>query len=175
MAAAIIGHGNPVHPGDHWRTEITHAEQALPGITVEELTQLANAGVKIDLKDVAQYVRPSPKPAVIFDATRLTKPLLQRWKQFQEIKHGTNHYFDHKYPFFLSAWANGDTVYVFVCPENLKCEPMILTDAALTYPSDTLMAKIHLMMETQPNLGVQVEQPMAGVQSQAKPAYPRTP
>lgn len=140
--------GVTIHPGEQFSPT---PMMAVPGITVDELAKLATAGVKIELtNEIAQYVRPNPPPeGVIFDATPLTKPLLQRWKRYQDIV-DKGQTFMQRYPFFLSAWSNGQTVYVFVCPLLHKASPLILTDEALLYPSDALMSKLHLLCETHP-------------------------
>jgi hypothetical protein len=43
----------------------------------------------------------------------------------------------------MSAVAHGEKVYVFVAPNNQP--PLILEDDLHLYPSDALMAKLHLM------------------------------
>ena len=130
------------------------------GITVAELVALAAAGVTINLSEIAQHVRPNP-PAekILFDATPLLKPLMLRWRQYTEIKYGSQieNFEVRKYPFFLSAWSNTDKVFVFVCPLTVSCEPTILTDEALMYPSDALMGKLQLLLETHQKVPSTVE------------------
>jgi hypothetical protein len=43
----------------------------------------------------------------------------------------------------MSAVAHGEKVYVFVAPEDNP--PLILEDDLHLYPSDALMAKLHLL------------------------------
>jgi hypothetical protein len=121
-------------------------------LSVSDVERLAKAGVKMEWAEMRHQVRPDPVPdkTGMFDCTPLLRPLVARIRQ-QAISQSTKDHFLSPEPdvrmiqaaSFMSAVAHGEKVYVFVAHDNQP--PVILEDDIHLYPSDALMAKLHLM------------------------------
>src|ERR1035437_6495575 len=121
-------------------------------LSVSDVERLAKAGVKMDWETMRDQVRPDPVPdkTGMFDCRVLLRPLVARLRQ-QALSRSTKDRFltggsDGAYidgPSFLSVVAHGEKVYVFVASGNQP--PLILEDDLHLYPSDALIAKLHLM------------------------------
>jgi hypothetical protein len=106
-------------------------------LTVSEVERLAKAGVTVAFADIAAHVHPDPPKQDHLDPG--ARAVLDRWRRnprnqpeyvgFEVIRFATHMY--------------NDTVYVFVVTPGH--EPVILTDDVHLFPSDALMAKIHLL------------------------------
>lgn len=119
-------------------------------LTVSDVERLAKAGVKMDYAEVKHCVVPDPPPArepTWSIHTELAALLVQRWNRLNTMDRD-----GFEVPFLLSAVRYEDKVHVFVAPNRgqYKAAPVILEDDEKLYPSDALMAKIHLLLETQP-------------------------
>lgn len=133
----------------HMIQETGRPMYALP---VSDIIKLAAAGVKIEFKDIANQIMPDPvqpQTAEPSDGLRdyhnrlLVRPIVDRWRMANQKRDMEGHAF----PFLLSAQQYKEKVYVFVGTGN--SEPCILTDEAHLYPSDALMAKLHLLQQTE--------------------------
>jgi len=112
-----------------------------PALTVNEVAQLAAAGVKIEMVDVEIITaQEAKKRNVMFDSSHLTQPLLDRL--IRQGRRDSNEFV----PLNLSAVEHGGVVYVFFY--NGAGAPLVLEDQSNLYPSDALMAKIALYQET---------------------------
>ena len=119
-------------------------------LSVSDVERLAKAGVKMEWSEIKNQVRPDLKPspaeASMFDCSKLLRPLVARLKQAYDNASRNSiavPFEDSLGPDFLSAAAHGDKVYVFVASRHGP--PIILEDESHLYPSDALMAKLHLM------------------------------
>lgn len=118
-------------------------------LSVTDVEKLAKAGVQMSWKDIEGRVKPNePQTFYHFDCTHLTDPLVERYRRATEnlgapVPPGLL-----SLPFFLSAWEDraAGKVHVFVAGIG---EPVILEDEAMLYPSDTLMGKLHMLVQTQ--------------------------
>lgn len=131
-----------VHPDDF---PIPAPEPGM--LTVGDVERLAKAGVKVELDrdTMARLVRDIPRPDPIFDSTQLVKPLVERWRQVQERDDFTQR--GEIFPFWLSAVKNGGVVYVFVACNMKVFSAHIIEDDAKFYPSEALIAKLHLLLD----------------------------
>lgn len=113
-------------------------------LSVTDVVRLATAGVKMEWEAVRDQVRPDPVPdkTGMFDCSAVLRPLVSRLTQNFDLQNDmlTGPL---QVPFFLSAVVHGDKVYVFVASTDQP--PIILEDDRHLYPSDALMAKLHLM------------------------------
>lgn len=123
-------------------------EKPQPGISVSDVARLAQAGVTVNLKEIADYVRPDVQEQPLFDASMLLKPLVDRLIRFKGMQNHMPFPPNRINDFFFSAWCGRGKVFVFVCPQAVDCTPCILEDEIELYPSDALMAKIHLLNES---------------------------
>jgi hypothetical protein len=110
---------------------------------VGDVERLAKAGVTVAFADIAAQIHPDPPTRDHLDP--YARAVMDRWKcnpASAARKLGT---FE---PIMrLSGAEYGGLVYVFVVTG--RHEPVILTDDVHLFPSDALLAKIHLL-EHQP-------------------------
>lgn len=120
----------------------TDGDHVVSTLTVSEVERLAKAGVKVEFKDIAAQVRPDiPESPHLFD-NRLVKPLVER-RAASRCNSQDNFI---SFPFNAYVTRYGDKFYIFL---STGChEPCILQDEAHLYPSDALMASIHLLLST---------------------------
>lgn len=135
-------------------------------LCVSDIERLAKAGVKIELgKVVAQadlpgFVIPPTTDGDIREMDRLSdignslsKAIWSRWLRARRAIHDPD-FGDpldgRQRPFSLMAHQYGDTVHVSVHPTDQTRLPFELTDSAIIFPSDALMAKIALWEKDNP-------------------------
>ena len=116
-------------------------------LSVSDVERLAKAGVKMDWAEIKYQVRSDqPQRHKLYDCEPMLRPLIERLRMRSNIKNA-NEAFPGDYavvPFnLLSVSVNHEKVYVFVAPHGQP--PVILEDDVNLYPSDALMAKLHLM------------------------------
>lgn len=122
-------------------------------LTVSDYERLAKAGVKVEYADIKHSVVPDPvqKHSVVRIDTELADLIVHRWNRIDErAMNGM------EFPFLLSAVRHEDKIYVFVAPRpphgRKSHGPVILEDDGKLYPSDALIAKLSLLLETQKGL-----------------------
>lgn len=128
--------------------------QQFPPLTVElsvsEMIELAKAGVAIELAGKVQIdrrVRPPPFPGN--HGRDISQGIRERYVQSQQAKLSEH---DRIYGLRASdavpelcAFEHGDKVYVFAYSGNSP--PEVIEDDAAIYPSDALLARIHLLVQ----------------------------
>jgi hypothetical protein len=114
-------------------------------LSVSDIERLAKAGVKIEFKDIALQVQPDmyPSPGSYDEMApkpprSLSDSFWQRWERANPRKFGAGE----MRPWDIHATEFGDKVYVYVAPTD--GEPFILEDSKPLFPSDALMAALHL-------------------------------
>jgi len=120
-----------------------HAVERVVDLTVSEMVELAKAGVKVELagRVAITPVPPPPKPLHhVNGEPNLNEMIRQRWRMSRMASH---HY--ELEPPQLCAIRHEEKIYVFAY--GGKAEPEIIVDEAAIYPSDALLARIHLMMQ----------------------------
>lgn len=121
---------------------------AKPHLTVSQIERLAKAGVKVELSDVliVGEMPEYPKAMQHGSPEHLVDMIHQRWRMAMEAK---NRAYADPQPFYaqpaIAAVRHEDKVHVFAVGE--KCPPQILVDEIAIFPSDALMAQLHLLME----------------------------
>lgn len=132
-----------VPPGITWHSSPNN-------LSVTDVERLAKAGIAITWNDISHSVLPDymmqPPPTPTSYEQALTDPIRERWRRANQHKAGR---FDVNptASVHLSAVEYGEDIYVFVATG--RGEPQILTDKSCLYPSDALMAQIHLLVEAQ--------------------------
>jgi len=116
-------------------------------LSVSDVERLAKAGVQIKLEDVINQL--IPDPVVMPPAHTLADLIYSRMKQSMQAKYPDNDVFAWHRP-ELHATIFKDKAYVFVTTG--KSEPLVIEDDAHIFPSDALMAKLHLLQETERGL-----------------------
>lgn len=123
-------------------------------LTVTDIERLAKAGVVIKFEDIAPQVVPDDdKPSIMsrprYSGENETKLLVERWLMSNRAAARADQFFmdAQMFPFHLSVYKHDDTFYVFVGTFNGP--PVILEDATHLFPSDALMAKLHLLTATE--------------------------
>lgn len=120
--------------------------------TVADIEALAKAGVQIKWEDVQEqvYSRDDRKDETYTRSNHLAWLFLQRLHNRMHVNTARAPNTDPRYPLApteLWAAAYGDKVFVFLATGYH--EPCILEDAANMFPSDALLAKFDLLLETQ--------------------------
>jgi hypothetical protein len=118
-------------------------------LSVSEMIELAKAGVAVELAGKVQvdrtYRSPTPLPTArdrdISEGIRERYLQSQRSKKVDDFIYGSSPI---QVP-DLCAFQHGDKVYVFAYSGNSP--PEVIEDDAAIYPSDALLARIHLMMQ----------------------------
>lgn len=124
----------PLHGLDTWMPA------PITPLSVTDIERLAKAGVKVEWKDIAAQVQPDFKQAPL----TLVEAFWQRWKRANP---GNNlEYYGRVQPWQIFATTYGEKVFVYVAP--IDAEPFILEDEKVLYPSDALIAKLHLREHT---------------------------
>ncbi len=113
-------------------------------LTVADVVKLATAGVKIEFSDIADQLQPDAPPATGEPA--LADAIWERWHRAKTATRTAFHFDGHHRPWQLFAAQHGDTIHVFVSPND--AEPFVFTDVAAIYPSDALMAALALHERT---------------------------
>ena len=111
-----------------------------PRLTVSDIERLAKAGVSMSFEAIVGCIEPDPKPKDIFDDSHLTGVIIQRWRMTQQPGKDFGYM-----PFHLAAAVYKGKVHVFVSGRDR--EPTVLVDEAHLFPSDALMANLHLYLE----------------------------
>lgn len=126
-------------------------------LTVSDIERLAKAGVTMQIEHVIPMADP-PRDELrnVEDCHRnlnhLSRSLMQRWLQTKRARH-SNDYFTMDglcVPWSILATQHGDKVWVSVHPLTEGYEPFQLTDEAVIFPSDALMAKLALWEKEHP-------------------------
>lgn len=115
------------------------------GLTIEEAERLAKAGIKVELAGPIT-IDNTQEPKQIGSNDHLKEMLHDRWSMSMRAKHDAT--FDYRFGYvmpIISAHRYDDKVYVFACSGNAP--PEIIEDDVAVYPSDALLAKLHLMVE----------------------------
>jgi hypothetical protein len=115
-----------------------NAVERVIDLTVSEMVDLAKAGVKVELAGRVAISQAPPPVATAYD--HLTDMICDRWR----MSKGGREYEGFPGP-TLKAVQHGDEVHVFAYSGH--SEPEVLVDDAAIYPSDALLARIHLMMQ----------------------------
>jgi hypothetical protein len=119
------------------------------GLSVSEIVELAKAGVAVELAGKVEINRLVPPSADVFGppSRDISQGIRERYLQSQRAKHTRNHFFDAPIELVpdLCAFQHDGKVYVFAYSGNSP--PEIIVDDAAIYPSDALLARIHLMMQ----------------------------
>ena len=110
-------------------------------LTVSDVERLAKAGVTVAFEDIATQLGPD-LPRDHLDP--LARAVMDRWMRNPRNRERCENKFTRIH---MSAVGWGDMVYVFVATG--RNEPVVLTDDMHMFPSDALMAKLHLL-EHQP-------------------------
>jgi hypothetical protein len=124
---------------------------------VSAIERLAKAGVNVQLGPVyPQEDMPATDDHRESELDRLAEPwrfnnlarsVWDRWLRARRALRDPD-YGDaldgQQVPFVLLATQHGDTVHLSVHPNDPEHEPFILTDNAIIFPSDALMAKLAL-------------------------------
>lgn len=127
--------------------------QQFPPLTVElsvsEMIELAKAGVAIELAGKVQVDRAyrSPIPLPTARNRDISEGIRERYLQSQRAKRVDDYlYGATTIPVpDLCAFQHGDKVYVFAYSGNSP--PEVIEDDAAIYPSDALLARIHLLVQ----------------------------
>lgn len=110
------------------------------GMTVGDIVELAKAGVKVELAAQVEPISVKRDPPV--PADRLTDMIYDRWRQSRSGRAA-------EYEFLvgptLKAIEHDGKVYVFSYSGNAP--PEVIEDDSAIFPSDALLARIHLMMQ----------------------------
>jgi hypothetical protein len=119
------------------------------GLTVAEAAELAKAGVKVELAGkVTIDTTPPPMQQPLHHGcgNDISHGIRERWIQSKRAKRtAMNDGGDFMRVPELCAFQHGDKVYVFVYGGNAP--PEVIEDDAAIYPSDALLARVHLMMQ----------------------------
>lgn len=118
-------------------------------LTVSDIERLAKAGVTMSFDDICHQIMPDPPEVsqqdVFSHPCSLVESFWQRWRRANPSNPHSMVFVSPPYV-IASATEYGDKVYVCVAPTDR--EPFILEDDKHLYPSDSLMAKLHLMERT---------------------------
>lgn len=132
-------------------------------ITVSDVERLAKAGVHVEMKDIVDHVTRDPP----------VEPTPQSKYQAWYMNH-YSHYLDlllarlesstmagnelgtFKRRFLLSVTRSGDEIYIFAqyvggTTDGIHSDltpPIVLTDPASLFPSDSLLTRLHLLEKT---------------------------
>lgn len=128
------------------------SSQTRSALSVSDVVKLATGGVKIDFEHVKDMIVPDPpepdRIARWFD-TMPTKALVARIVMNARTRPMSLSDPDPTDPTrnfrSLLAAVHGDTVHVFV--HYYRCKPQVMTDPVHLFPSDALMAQLHLLEE----------------------------
>lgn len=123
-------------------------------LTVSEVERLAKAGVQIKFEDIADRVGADPNVVgsnTYQRANHLVHLFRERLMNRERVKQAGRNDYDYGGQTMVhmpDCWAAAykDKVFLFVAPGN--SEPLILEDDAQMYPSDALLAKYDLLLET---------------------------
>lgn len=117
-------------------------------LTVGEVTELAKAGVKVELAGKVEIKSPI-MPTGRMLSRDISEGIRERYVQSQQAKLSEH---DRIYGLRASdaipelcAFQHGDKVYVFAYSGNSP--PEVIEDDAAIYPSDALLARIHLLVQ----------------------------
>jgi len=137
----VIG-GHPTEPPRHV-------------LGVSEIVALAQAGVKMDFKEIMHQVRPDPpsRRETVYDCSVMLGPLLDRMRMAETAAQASKHPGMepgrlYNGPAHMSVCAHNGKVFVFV--QQYGADPVIIEDDIHLYPSDALLAKIGLLQQLQP-------------------------
>lgn len=109
-------------------------------LSVSDVERLAKAGVKIEIREVLVQPDCTEVPAPSYPPpSSLNDSFWQRWQRANPPNPMT---FGMTRPWDIYATEYGDKVYVYVAPPD--GEPFILEDSRNLFPSDALMAALHL-------------------------------
>jgi hypothetical protein len=118
-------------------------------LTVSEMVELAKAGVKVELAGRVAIAPPlpvPPTPTSTYDENgqiNLTELIRQRWRMSRLTANQSGMFMEVGPQ--LSAVRHEEKIYVFAY--SGRAEPEVIVDDAAIYPSDALLARIHLMMQ----------------------------
>lgn len=116
-------------------------------LTVSDVERLAKAGVATSFDQIANRVMPDAPE--MKRATGLHMAIIERWQLSRKHSNEFGMMAGSLFPYpTIAAHHFKDKIYVFICHQTH--EPVILTDEAHLYPSDALMAKLHLLEEVAP-------------------------
>lgn len=122
-------------------------------MTVSQIEVLAKAGVKVELQCPVRVISdpPTPYPQAVHQfgtPDHLLELVSQRWEMAMRAKYASEEF--NRPTFFetplVSACKHGETVYIFV-RGGKGTPPHVIEDPMNIFPSDALLAKLHLLME----------------------------
>lgn len=126
-----------------------HPVERVMGLSVDEVVALAKAGVQVELAGRVTIDNVPPPIAHTRDIgsphNDISEGIRQRYFQSQRAKMTPNDVGSFIDVPAMCAFEHGEKVYVFIY--NGRSEPEMIDDEASIYPSDALLARIHLMMK----------------------------
>lgn len=132
--------------GAHINSVVMQPHPSGNPLSVDDIERLAKAGVKMEFKDFAHLLCRDdafPRSETTFQQPPLVQSFWDRWRRANPPSVSS---FGEVMPWGIYATPYGDKVYVFVSPTDAP--PFILEDDGFLYPSDALMAKLHLREQT---------------------------
>lgn len=135
----------PLHTDPPYYPPYVHETPApTMAMTTDQIERLAKAGVTVELAHKV-YVQdpPPPMPPPQACGNDISQGIRERW--MQSAKQQSREFGSYIVTPELCAFQHGDKVYVFAYSGN--AEPEIIVDEAAIYPSDALLARLHLMMQ----------------------------
>ena len=133
---------------------LQHPQQMLrtyprTALAISDIERLAKAGVAMTFKDIADQIMPDPPQPT----TRLSLPsdpdaeaIYNRW--YMNPENANRRQMSFQESFRVSTARHGGIVHVFVAAINKA--PVIIEDDVSMFPSDALLAKIHLLLRVTP-------------------------
>ncbi len=118
-------------------------------LAISDIERLAKAGVAMTFKDIADQIMPDPPPAqatppLPFDPD--AEAIYNRW--YMNPENARRRQMSFQENFRVATARHGDIVHVFVAA--LTKVPVVIEDSVHMFPSDALLAKIHLLLRVTP-------------------------
>lgn len=121
-------------------------------LTVNDVERLAKAGVKVDYENIKNVVVPDPpKPDIIYgqiDPYGWLRALHDRWQRTNPNPARDGFMDPHNFA-YVGAVHVEDTETMHLMVATKQGRVAYVTDDAKMYPSDALIAKLHLLVKTE--------------------------
>lgn len=160
LADAMSGQGYVANPNmpysNSYQGEMIYQANGQPihALTIKDIERLAAAGVKMEFESIKHIVRPDPVPPPLLSNRYLTpvhivEPIVKRYIRMLATKNPDRDVEGVGAPFFISGHEKNGTVFIFFSPTSSgpNDKPVILEDDATVFPSDKLMASIHMLLK----------------------------